>query len=155
VLALKLLLERLGDRAIYKCEVLNDDPSFASILSTTWEDLVDVGMVQARPGLNWCHYQLTAKGWLEALQLTGEFDSTEFQSRFGRLNATLNSLRTRSTEGFEQVHVVAMQADVPEDWLFNILESQIWERRHNRYGAHFDESETMVIIPARFNMPLL
>lgn len=153
--ALKLLLERLGDRAIYKDEVLNDDPSFTGVYPTTWKDLEDVNLVSARPGLNWCHYQLTGEGWLEALRLTGELDTVEFQERFGRLNAALKGFISRHQEGFQQVHVVAQQAEVPEDWLYNILKSHMWEQKQNRCGAHLDQSETMVVIPIRFNMPLL
>ena len=155
--ALKLLLEHLGDRAIYMGEVLGDDPAFTSIYRTTWEELADQGLVIARPGLNWCRYELTGDGWLEALKLTGQLDSPEFQERFGRLNATLKSFIERNTsqEGFEQVHVVAAKAAVTEAWLYNILESHIWEKEQNRCGARFDDSKTMVTIPIRFNMRLL
>ena len=155
--ALRLLLERLGDRAIYKGEVLDDDPAFTGVYLTTWIDLADGNLVSARPGFGWCRYQLTGDGWLEALKITGQLDTPEFQERFGRLNATLKSFidRKHGEEGFEQVHVVAAKADISEDWLYNILESRIWEKEQNKTGAQFDDSKTMVIIPIRFNMRLL
>jgi hypothetical protein len=145
----------LGDRAIDMDEVLDHDPAFTGIYPTTWEDLADCHLVSARLG----GYHLTGDGWLEALKLTGRLKTPEFQDRFGpfgRLNATLKSfIEGRQEEGFEQVHVVAAKAAVSEEWLYNILESRIWENEQNKTGAQFDESKTMVIIPIRFNMPLL
>ena len=153
--ALKLLLERLGDRAIY-VEFLNDDPAFTGVYPTTWKDLEDSHLVSSRPGPSWCWYHLTGEGWLEALQFTGALDTVEFQDRFGRLNATLISFTdNRHEKGFKQIHVVAEKAGVTEDWLSNILESRIWENKYNRHGAEFDDSKTSVIIPTRFNMPRL
>lgn len=154
--ALKLLLERLEDQAIYMSEVLDDDPAFTGVYRTTWEDMADSHLVTADPGPNWCRYQLTGHGWLKTLKLTGQLDTPEFQERFGRLNATLkNFVDGRDHEGSEQVHVVAIKAAISEGWLYNILESRIWEKEQNRIGAKFDDSKTMVIIPIRFNMPLL
>ncbi|MBI4479351.1 MAG: hypothetical protein HY651_04955 [Acidobacteria bacterium] len=153
--ALRLMLERLGDRAIYKDEDLNDDPAFSGIYPTTWQDLTDRQLVSARPGISWCYYQLAGDGWLEALRLSGSLDTPEFQDHFGRLNATLKGFISRHQEGFRQVHVVADKAGVSEGWLYNILKSRIWEQRQHRCGAYLDESETVAIIPIRFNMPLL
>lgn len=151
--ALRIPLDRLGDRPIYMDEVLSDDESVKDIYATTWQELEERGLVKARYGIAWCRYQLTGHGWLKALKLKGELETPEFQERLGRLNATLEGfVKGRREEGIEQVHVVAAKAEVSEEWLYNILESRIWQRELKRIGAEFDDSQTMVIIPIRFDM---
>jgi hypothetical protein len=154
--ALVLMFDRLGEQAIYMDEVLNDEPTFAGIYPTTWQELEDRGFIKARPGIAWCRYQLTGYGWLEAQKLKGLLETPGFEQRLGRLNAVLKGfVKGRRDDGFEQVHVVAAKAQVSEGWLHNILESRFWERELNRVGAEFDDSKTMVIIPIRFGMEQL
>src|SRR3989442_1174878 len=120
--ALTLLLDRLGERPIYMDEVVNDDLTVAHIYPTTWQELTDRKLVTARTGIGCCRYQLTGSGWREALKLTGQLDTPEFQERFGRLNGVLKILvNGRKEGGFAQTHIVAAQARIPEEWLYNIL----------------------------------
>ena len=153
--ALTLLLDRLGERPIYMDEVVNDDLTVAHIYRTTWQELTDRKLITARTGIGCCRYQLTGSGWREALKLTGQLDTPEFQERFGRLNAVLKILvNGRKQGGFAQTHIVAAQARIPEEWLYNILESGLWEHEQCRRGAALDDSKTMVVVPIDFNMPL-
>jgi len=153
--ALILLLDRLGERPIYMDEVVNDDLTVAHIRRATWQELTDRELVAARPDIGCWRYRLTGSGWREALKLTGQLDTPEFQKRFGRLNAVLKTfVNGRKEDGFEQTHVVAAQARIPEEWLYNILESRIWEHEERRRGATLDDSKTMVVVPVDFNMPL-
>jgi hypothetical protein len=153
--ALTLLLDRLGERPIYMDEVVNDDLAVAHIHRTTWQELTDRKLVTARTGIGCCRYQLTGSGWREALKLTGQLDTPEFQERFGRLNAILKLLvNGRKDEAFAQTHIVAAQARIPEAWLYNMLESRIWEHEQRRRGAALDDSKTVVVVPIDFNMPL-
>jgi hypothetical protein len=153
--ALTLLLDRLGERPFYMDEVVNDDLTAGHIYRTTWQELTDRELVTARDGIGCCRYQLTGSGWREALKLTGQLDAPEFQERFGRLNAFLNSLvNGRKEAGYAQTYIVAAQARIPEAWLFNVLESHIWEHEQRQRGAALDDSKTMVVVPIDFNMPL-
>jgi hypothetical protein len=153
--ALTLLLDRLGERPIYMDEVVNDDLTVARVCRTTWQELTDRELVTARTGIGCCRYQLTGAGWLEALKLTGQLDKPEFQGRFERLNGVLKSLvKIGNEEVLEQTYRVAAQARIPEGWLYNVLESRIWEHEQCRRGAALDDSKTMVVIPIDFNMPL-
>jgi hypothetical protein len=153
--ALTLLLDRLGERPVYTDEVVNDDLTVAHIHRITWQELTDRELVRARYDIGCCRYQLTGSGWREALKLTGQFDTPDFQERFGRLNSVLKSLANgRKEEGLAQTHIVAAQARIPEAWLFNMLESCIWEHEQGRRGAALDDSKTMVVVPIDFNMPL-
>jgi len=153
--ALTLLLDRLGERPIYMDEVVNDDLTAVHIYRTTWRELTDRELVTAHDGIGCCRYQLTGSGWREALKLTGQFDTPEFKERFGRLNAVLNSLvNGRKGEGLAETHIVSAQAQIPEAWLYNILESRIWEHEQHRRGATLDDSKTMVVVPIDFNVPL-
>jgi hypothetical protein len=153
--ALALLLDRLGERPFYMDEVVNDDLTVAHISRNTWQELTDRELVTARDGIGCCRYQLTGSGWREALKLTGQLDAPEFQERFGRLNTVLKSLvNGRKEKGFAQTHIVAAQARIPESWLFNMLESRIWEHEQLRRGAALDDSKIMVVVPVDFNMLL-
>ena len=153
--ALTLLLNRLGERPLYTDEVVNDDLAVAHIYRTTWQELTDRELVTARDGIGCCRYQLTGSGWREALKLSGKLDTPQFQERFGRLNTALMSLVTdRKEGGFAQTHIVAAQAGIPEFWLFNMLESRIWEHEQRR-GAALDDSKTMVVVPVDFNTPMV
>jgi hypothetical protein len=137
-------------------EVVNDDLTVAHIYPATWQELTDRELVTAREGIGCRRYQLTGKGWYEALKLTGQIDTPEFQERFGRLNTVLKCLVNGGKEGgFEQTYIVAAQARIPEPWLFNVLESRIWEHAQRRRGATLDDSKTVVVVPVDFNMPLL
>lgn len=153
--ALTVLLGRLGERPIYMDEVVNDDLTVAHIHQTTWEELTDRKLVTARMGIGCCRYQLTGSGWLEALKRTGQLDTSQFQERFGRLNTVLETLVDgRMEEAFAPAHMMAAQADIPQEWLYNMLESRIWEHEHRRRGAALDDSKTMVVVPVDFNLPL-
>src|ERR1700676_35412 len=90
--ALTLLLDRLGERAFYMDEVVNDDLTVAHVHRTTSQELTDRELVTARDGIGCCRYQLTGSGWREALKLSGQLDAPEFQEHFGRLNTVLKSL---------------------------------------------------------------
>jgi len=153
--ALILLLGRLGERPIYIDEVVNDDLTVVHINRTTWQDLTNRQLVMARVGIGCCRYQLTGSGWLEAFKCTGQLDTPEFKERFGRLNAVLKRLVDgRKQEAFAQTQEVAAQARIPEGWLYNVLESRIWEQEQHRRGAALDDSKTMVVVPIAFNIPL-
>src|SRR5437867_7369570 len=113
--------------------VVNDDLTAAHIYRTTWLELTDRKLVTACMGIGCCRYQLTGSGWREALRITGQLDTKKFQERFGRLNAALNCLLNgRKEVGLAQTHIVAAQACIPEGWLYNMLESRIWEHEHGR-----------------------
>ena len=66
--ALALLLDRLGERALYMDEVVNDDLTVTHVYRTTWRELTDRELVTAREGIGCCRYQLTGSGWREALK---------------------------------------------------------------------------------------
>jgi hypothetical protein len=135
---------------------VNDDLTVAHIFPTTWQELADRELVTAREGIGCCRYQITGSGWREALKRTGQFDEPEFQERLGRLNSVLKGLvYGRKEERFAQTHIVASEARIPESWLFNILESGIWEHDQRRRGAALDDSKTVVVVPPDFGAPLL
>jgi hypothetical protein len=153
--ALKLLLDRLGERSIYMDEVVNDNLTVAHIYQATWKELTDRELVKVREDIGCRRYQLTGSGWREALKLSGRLDAPEFREPFERLNAVLENLVNGRNEGsFAQTHIVAEQARIPEPWLCNVLESRIWEYEHRRRSAMLDDSKTLVIVPVDFNLPL-
>ena len=153
--ALTLLLGRLGERAIYTDEIVHDDFAARRIREATWLELAEREWVTARHGVGCWRYQLTGPGWREALKLTGELETREFGSRFERLNTALEVLvYGRNEETLAPTQRVAARAQVPEPWLYNVLESRIWEQEHGRRGASLDETKTQAVVPVDFNKPL-
>jgi len=153
--ALTLLLDRLGERATCMDEIVHDDLSARHIGEATWRQLADREFVTARAGVGCWRYQLTGLGWREALKLTGQLQAREFQQRFGRLNTVLEVLaRGRNEDALAPTQRVAARAEIPEAWLYNVLESRIWEYEHRRRGASLDDTKTMAVVPVDFNTPL-
>jgi hypothetical protein len=155
--ALQILLERLGERPIDISEVKDDDPAVRSIYRTTWRDLQDEGLIKPHYTIGSCGYFLTGPGWLRAMKDAGRLDTPEFHIAFGQLNATLRRFADiRGEDDFQQFHVVAAEAKVAEPWLYNVLKSEIWQRKYSKFGAKVieEQMENMVFIPSRFNMPL-
>ncbi len=153
--ALTLLLDRLGERAIYTDEIVHDDFAARRIREATWQELTEREWVTARHGVGCWRYQLTGPGWREALKLTGEFESREFRSRFERLNTALEVLvYGRNEDMLAPTQRVAARAQVPEPWLYNVLESRIWEQEYGRRGAALDDTKTLAVVPMDFNKSL-
>ena len=147
------MLNALGNQAIDTtlfdiCEA----PFADSILRTTWEDLARGGHVDRVGG---SHYRLTARGWLAALEFSGEARSEAYQERIG----TVLGAMKRHVKGRRESAVVALknlssEAGEPEGLIFNIVESRASVIGDSRRGATWfaNERGRLIEIPLDFNM---
>ena len=153
--ALKLLLERLDNRAIYQwIDVHPGDQFFAGIFATTWKQISDDRLVEVfRTGRK---YRFTGHGWLEAMGNAGRLESAEFNHRYGKLNRVLKGyVKGRRERELKQIQTVATDAQESDEWIYNILRSGIWKRKR-KHGAEVDDGlDWMVVIPIDFGEEIL
>lgn len=151
--------KKLGEQAVWRELFAPDDELFRDVFTTTWKFLVERGRVKAHYTIASADYELTGFGWLEAIEATGEIDSPEFQERFGRLCAALKRrVKGRREEGSVGLEELANETNLPEGWVYNVIESRLWELRYGRVGAEFDDADhfrNTVWIPIDFNMDRL
>jgi hypothetical protein len=155
-LALRLMMEELGDEAIDHL-FQTDTPRFANIYSTTWQLLEDQRLVK-RTHYIWKEYKLTGPGWLKGLEIRGARDEPEMQQRVGKVMAELKKrVDARQEEANEYLGSIATGAGMPENLLFNIIESNYIEIVFRRKGVQWDPSSGhgfAVVIPVDFGRPL-
>ena len=82
-LALKLIMEKLGDSAIDELFVEIDKPPDEKIYPTTWQHLEDQYFIARRDTLGGRYRRLTASGWLEGLRITGLLEVEEMKEKVG------------------------------------------------------------------------
>src|SRR4051794_12893584 len=78
-LALTLLMQGLGSPFDWQ-EHDSTEPKFSGVHRTTWDELTERGFVRAT---TFDRYVLAPPGWIEALKLTGTFDSAAFKAKAG------------------------------------------------------------------------
>jgi hypothetical protein len=74
--AILKLMECIGDDFFDGKGFADNDPDFADVFSTTWEELRCNGMLAGVQGCFGEHarYKLTGPGWIEGLRLTGRLN---------------------------------------------------------------------------------
>jgi hypothetical protein len=150
--ALRLMIERLGNRAMYAEFFDPKDPVFNEIYSTTWNELEQRGFVRAHKTSDSEFYEMRGLGWFCAMAVTGRIESPEFNERFGVLSAALKGLVDgRQQKQITTVEALVHQTGLPADWVYNVIKSNIWKHQHNRVGAEFDRFD-VVWVPIDFNM---
>jgi hypothetical protein len=153
VLALRLMLDRIGDRAVDLVFLDSDEPEFKEVFPTTWVDLERRGFVKRSPP-----YRLTGAGWLEALHVAERLDD-EFDRDLGILCASLKSkVDGRREKAVVDVSQIVRETGLSEDWVFNVIESDAISRRYGRTGAYWHPSDRMkhvIEVPLDFGMERL
>lgn len=124
----------------------------ASPLRTTVAELEDAGYIRqiafaADPN----PYALTDDGWLESQRVSGRLESNEFHQRRGRLCAALKrAVDGRDREAVLSYAELAQGAELPEGWVWNILEGQVLHRLDSlgRYAVRCENGH--VYVPPTF-----
>jgi hypothetical protein len=143
----------LDDQPLYTLIVYPDAPEFEGIYNTTWTDLEDRLFLQGFHGLNFSHYQLTGYGWLGAITVTGEIETPEFKEKLGRLSSALKAkVKGRGADALTNEQGLAAETGLPEGWIYNVVESEIWKYHLNRVGPKMDDSKTCIWVPIDFGM---
>jgi hypothetical protein len=156
VLAFQLMLQHVGDRKISECFFVSTEPPFSAIQLTTWTELEAGDFV--RPFLGSQHYSLTGRGWLRALEESGAPRDKTFLRAAEKL---LTSIKKHVKGGQGSVRMVTLQtlaqnSGLPENWIYNVVESNLIEAHFNRHGptwVHGFEG-TAVHVPIRVGMEI-
>lgn len=151
--AFALMLNGLGNQAIDTTLFDIADPPFADrIVRTTWEELARGEYVDCVRG---GQYRLTARGWLAALEISGEARSEAFQERVGRVLAAMKRyVKGRRESRVVNLKTLSSEAGEPEGFIFNIVESRASAAGGARRGATWFGAERgrLIEIPVDFNM---
>jgi len=152
-LALRLMIEELGDSEFDRIAFRIREPRYQDIYSTTWNDLKDSGLIKLYP---FC--QLTGRGWLEGLETIGGLRTAEMDNKIGRVMANLKD-RVKGREKRARTHSqeVAAGAAVSEAFVRNILLSNYIELVLKVKGVSVRATPPVytIEIPEGFGLPIL
>jgi hypothetical protein len=153
-LALVTMNNLLGERPMLAKYFSPEQAEFVAVYETTWKELEDRRLVHGSHTLSsGSSYRLTGLGWLRAISSTGEIETAEFKARLGCLSAALKALvKGRRQRSLTNPKTMAEQTGLPEWWIFNIVESRIWEKHLKRVGPDFDDSRSIIWVPIDFGM---
>jgi hypothetical protein len=149
--ALRLLLQELGDEAIdLKLFDPLQPPLAEVVLSTTWDELESRAFIETVvPNV----LALTGRGWIAALFASGELHSPAFQERIGIAFRTMKTyVGGRSNAQLVSLRHLARDTDLPEGWLFNVVEGRYLEEVSKRRGAGWLKKGRVIAIPVGFNV---
>lgn len=126
-----------------------EDLEPAAPLRTTLGELKEAGLAKqvVMLGSSKNPYLLTQEGWFIAQQVSGRFDSAEFDARRGRLCAAMKKITAgRNQRVLVDWRKLAEIADVPVGWLWNILDLQVLYRldSRGRYEVRFEQGHVWV-----------
>jgi hypothetical protein len=153
--ALKLLLKNLGGNAIDYVTIDPIEGQFAELPPTTWKELKELQFVRRDSVREPTVYRLTGEGWIEALAASGQYDSEDLVRRLGGLSAYLKgTVKGRQTAAAIPLRGVAAATGNDEDWIFNVVESNLLEVKFGRRGAHWhpDHRGRMIVVPITFGV---
>lgn len=155
-LALRLMLQQVGDRRIGECLFDGTQPPFDGVPEPTWAELQESNCV--KPFLDSKHYSLTGKGWLRALQESGATKGKEFRRNANKLIASIKRRVKDGQAGVAMVspQILARDCGLAETWIWNAVESNLIEAECKRQGVkwvHGFEGK-MIHVPSDFGKDL-
>ena len=149
--ALVTMYRLLDEHVLLERYFCVSQPEFNEIYPTTWEELEDRRLVAGRHSQTSSIYRLTGAGWLRAIAVTGDMETSEFKVRVGCLSAALKALvKGRAQRSVTHHELLCQTTGLPAGWIFNIIESEYWDRFLRRNGARFDHDRRMIWVPGNF-----
>ena len=153
--ALQLLLDELADGAI-DCTVLTlPSQGIAELPQTTWTELEEEGLLQRDPDLEPGHCRLTGAGWRAAIVCATNLKAVDLAGRLGRLAAYFKS-RIKGRKATTQVDLktAGRESGFSEEWIFNVVESNILEIQFGRRGVHWHTQHRgrVIVVPESFGL---
>lgn len=152
-LALRRMVAQLGDRAIDNALFDPNGLLFRDVYPTTWDDLREQGWVTVAHVFGSTRYRLTGAGWIEGLRRTGIIEKPAFRQMVARLSAILKGyVKRRKSEWVVDPKTVARDTRLPEDWIFNAIESHLVAQIFHRRDASWWEGEKgrLISVPRDF-----
>ncbi|MGC9972554.1 MAG: hypothetical protein ABSE56_18380 [Bryobacteraceae bacterium] len=142
-LALKLMTEDAGENALYRIDININAERYRQIYATTWKELLDRGLVEY---FFIDTYHLTTLGWRNGVQLMKLHEEPAFRQKMSKLAAILKDQVTgRREERYLHVSQAARITGLPEDLIYNMLESKLLDHCFNMNGATLQADGTIVV----------
>jgi hypothetical protein len=157
-LALKLMMEELGEHGINEWSFEIDKSPYENIYPTTWQYLEDQYFIERRNRMGSRRCGLTGYGWLEGLRITGTLETPGIKKKVGKVMAELKrSVEGRQDEALVDANGIATGAGVPYGFLYNIIDSHYIENIIQRKGAawHPQAPRQLIVIPVDFGLEIL
>lgn len=153
-LALKLMLRDLGQNGIDGCLFELRSEVFKDVESTTWRQLQEMFLIERMDTMGNPACRLTGAGWRVALDMVWEDNKQVLQDALSKLAAALkDAVKGREEDAFVSLHSVASTCGLPENWVYNAIESRLLEHKFNMKGAYWYENRPPLIrVPLDFGL---
>ena len=155
VLAVDLMFKALDDRAIDKVFFqFETDPTFKYIFPTTWRELEQRYLIKVERMMGGSLCQLTGYGWRTAVDDFWDELEPKLGPMMSKVAASLKDfVKGRNEDAYVYLDSLAAGSGVPEDIVFNIIESEILDLRFNMKGARWHEGHAPLIhVPLDFGL---
>jgi hypothetical protein len=156
-LALRLMMQDLGEPYGWQ-EHDAKTAKFGPVLRTTWEELAERGLVNAR---TFDRYELTGPGWIAGLRVAGAFEDDEFRRKSGLLQKALKARikpENRDQWGSADRTELANETGLSEFFVYDAIDSHLLEALFDIVDAGWaegDEMKNYIDIPPRFGLKRL
>ena len=150
--ALQLLLARQGDQPLVSGRF---SPSHLPDLApTTWNDLLDDGILEDRGEKPGPLLRFTAQGWLEALEQTGALEQPVVRERAIQMRRALKAHAERNAHYPQPLHVqdLAKEVGLPVGWVKAAIDANLLQAMFpdDTMNATFAANGLLIRIPANF-----
>jgi hypothetical protein len=143
--ALRLMMHDLGDESILNVIFKTGTEMYAVILQTTWLELKNRGLVRGF-GIPDA-YQLTGRGWLQGLRVLEKLDAPELKEKTGKMGAVVKAVvKGRATKGFANVQILARESGLPEAFIQNAIDSDLFGHIFKRKGASWHRTSRGLVV---------
>lgn len=155
--ALKRILDEIGN-GCFDDEVFDtDDPAFAAIFPTTWDQLLSNKQIfkteaTGRASYSFC---LTASGWIAALAAAGGLEIIKPEA--GRLSGALKDSLTDRGERVEvPIFELVSRSNLTESWIRNAIDAgllqHLWVEKFTVSWSPRDKRKELIIVPRDFGV---
>ena len=135
-LALSLLLAATGNNRISTSFHRRDDSAFKNVHNTTWVELEEQRLINSLLNHTALGYSLTANGWIKAVRDAGLIRDQDFLKKLGSLSRVIKGhVKGRHAEVMINLQTVASEAGLAENWIYNVIESNMLEVVFAKRGA--------------------
>ena len=152
--ALTLMLQELGDKAFDTVIFQMDAAPFEGIYSTTWRELEALGLIEKMDVIGGSLCKFTGNGWRAAIDLVWSANEPMLREAMSKVAAALKDhVKGRQEDAFVYLNSIATISGVPENLVFNIIESRLLDYRFNMMGAYWYQGRPPLIhIPLDFGL---
>jgi len=123
------MLREVADHQVWQAYFSAEHAEVAETLQTTWRELLDERLVTDKPSvMGQARYSLTHAGWLRAVIISGDVDTSAIRDRCSRLAKALKRAvkgRKSHYDEFVSVDAVASDQDLPAGWIVNAIQSRL------------------------------